>query len=213
MRRIIIITILLFGAHVSPAQVLGEIFNQAKKQKKYLLEQIAALQVYIKAVQKGYDIAKDGLNLISDIKNKDLSLHKDYFASLKKVNRVVKDDPRTGQIIARYYEIVTVCHQSKREVKETGMLTQAEYSYYAGVLDKLESASTYLMQELGTVTTADQWTMKDDERLDRIGNLLIEMQDNYTFCKSFTGQALVMAVSRKNEMISTKTLRALHGID
>ncbi|MNL68352.1 hypothetical protein D3C87_1930650 [compost metagenome] len=69
------------------------------------------------------------------------------------------------------------------------------------------------MEELGTVTTDDKWAMKDDERLDRIGKLHLEMQDNYTFCKSFTGQALVMATSRKNEMISTKTLRALHGIN
>lgn len=213
MKRIIIITVLLLGPHVSPAQVLGEIFNQAKKQKKYLLEQIAALQVYIKAVQKGYEIAKDGLNLISDIKNKDLNLHKDYFAALKKVSRVVKNNPGMGETIALYRQIVAACGTSKQQIQETHMLTESEYRYYQDVLEKLVSASTYLMEELATVTTDDQWTMKDDERLDRIDKLRLEMQDNYTFCKSFTGQALVLAVSRKNEMISTKTLRALHGID
>lgn len=204
--------VLLFGPRVSPAQVIKEIFNQAATQKKYLIEQIAALKVYAEALQKGYEIAKDGLNLIAAIKNKDLDLHKDYFTSLKKVKAVVKLDPRTQGTIAQYYRIITVCDQSKKKVKQTAMLSNEEYRYYEGVLDKVESASTYLMQELGTVTTDDQWVMKDDERLDRIENLALAMQDNYTFCKGFTGQVLVMAVSRQREQQSADLILGLNGL-
>lgn len=213
MKRMIIIIALLFGPRVSPAQVLGELFNQASTQKKYLIEQIAALKVYTEALQKGYEIAKDGLNLIADIKNKDLDLHKDYFTSLKKVKSVIKLDPRTQGIIAQYYRIVTVCDQSKKQVLQTGMLTREEYRYYEEVLDKVESASTYLMQELGTVTTDGDWAMKDDERLQRIENLARSMQDNYTFCKAFTGEVLVMTVSRKRDQESGDLMKAINGLN
>ena len=43
------------------AQTFAEWFQQGATQKKYLLQQIAALQVYIGYVQKGYSIAKKGL--------------------------------------------------------------------------------------------------------------------------------------------------------
>ena len=41
------------------AQTFAEWFRQSATQKKYLLQQIAALQVYIGYVQKGYSIAKE----------------------------------------------------------------------------------------------------------------------------------------------------------
>lgn len=206
---LIALMLLLTGNWPCHSQIIKELFNQASTQKKYLIEQIAALKVYSEALQKGYEIAKDGLNLIADIKNKDLDLHRDYFTSLKKVKRWIKLDPQTQGIISQYYRIVTVCQQSKKQVMQTGMLTDDEYRYYEGVLDKVESASTYLMQELGTVTTDGDWAMKDDERLDRIENLARSMEDNYTFCKAFSAQVMVMAASRKRDQESGEIMKAI----
>lgn len=213
MKKILIaLMLLLTGNWPCRSQIIKELFDQKATQKKYLIEQIAALKVYSEALQKGYEIAKDGLNLIADIKNKDLDLHKDYFSSLKKVKRWIKLDPQTQGIIAQYYRIVTVCHQSKKQVLQTGMLTDDEYRYYQGVLDKLESASTYLMQELGTVTTDGDWAMKDDERLGRIESLARSMQDNYTFCKGLSAQVMVMAASRGRDQQSAEIMKAINGL-
>ncbi len=52
-------------------------------QKKSLLQQIAALKVYIDYAQKGYSIAKEGLTLIGNIKNREFDLHSKYISSLK----------------------------------------------------------------------------------------------------------------------------------
>ena len=49
------------------AQTWAEWFRQKATQKKYLLQQIAALHVYSGYLSKGYSIAKDGLNTIKSI--------------------------------------------------------------------------------------------------------------------------------------------------
>ena len=51
------------------AQTLAEWTQQNKTQIKYLVEQIAALQAYALVAEKGYSIAKTGLNAIGNIKN------------------------------------------------------------------------------------------------------------------------------------------------
>ena len=59
----------------------GGVFSQKETQIEYLLTQIAGLQIYIELAQKGYAIYKDGLDLITDIKDGEFSLHRDYFGS------------------------------------------------------------------------------------------------------------------------------------
>jgi uncharacterized membrane protein YobD (UPF0266 family) len=75
-------TLVLFALLSSgvKAQTFAEWFRQGATQKKYLLQQIAALQVYIGYMQQGYSIAKQGLNTISDVNNGEYNLHKDYLA-------------------------------------------------------------------------------------------------------------------------------------
>jgi len=79
MKKIIAIAMLLSITKSMSAQTFAEWFRQKSTQKKYLIQQIAALQVYIGYVSKGYSIAKKGLNTIQDIKHGDFDLHKNYF--------------------------------------------------------------------------------------------------------------------------------------
>ena len=78
MKNILIIIILLAGSFCH-AQTYDEWFRQKKTAKKYLLDQIAALQTYIGYAEKGYSIVTGGLNTIKDIKHGDFNLHNNYF--------------------------------------------------------------------------------------------------------------------------------------
>jgi hypothetical protein len=60
------------------AQTANEWFKQKKTQTKYLIEQIAALNVYLKTAKKGYDIAQRGLTLIGDIKDGSFQMDKTF---------------------------------------------------------------------------------------------------------------------------------------
>src|SRR5690606_37042983 len=87
------------SASSAHAQTWDEWFQQKKTQKKYLIKQVAALQIYLGYVKKGYEIARQGLNLIGDIKDGDFSLHKDYFESLKAVNPAIRNSAKVAEII------------------------------------------------------------------------------------------------------------------
>jgi len=83
MRKIIFIGLMLFlSAGNIHAQTFSEWFRQKKTQKKYLLQQIAALQVYIGYAQKGYRIAKEGLTTIGGFTKGEFDLHSDFINSL-----------------------------------------------------------------------------------------------------------------------------------
>ena len=90
MKKLLIISIVVLCAENLSAQTWAEWFRQKATQKKYLLQQIAALHVYSGYLSKGYSIAKDGLNTIKSIKNGDLLQHSNYFTSLVTVNPQIK---------------------------------------------------------------------------------------------------------------------------
>src|SRR3954469_16187075 len=91
MKTTFIISLLLAFAGQSQGQTFSEWFRQKKTQKKYLIEQIAALQVYTGYLEKGYSIVIEGLSQISNIKHSDFDLHADYFSSLKYINPSIKN--------------------------------------------------------------------------------------------------------------------------
>ena len=88
------------------AQTFSEWFSQKKTQKKYLLEQIAALQMYIGYAKKGYEIAGSGLSTIRNITNGEFKLHDLFITGLKKVSPVVRNDIRVAEIILLEIEII-----------------------------------------------------------------------------------------------------------
>ncbi len=59
---LVIATVLLFQS--ANAQTWDEWFKQKKTQKKYLVQQIAALRVYLDYLKKGYTVVHNGLNTI-----------------------------------------------------------------------------------------------------------------------------------------------------
>ena len=121
------------------AQTFAEWFRQKATQKKYLIQQIAALQVYIGYVSKGYSIAKKGLNTIQDIKHGDFDLHKNYFSSLASVNPTIKRYTRVADIISLEINIVRQTASVIWYCKESNQLTLSELTYLQNVFDQLLS--------------------------------------------------------------------------
>src|SRR5436190_21373731 len=99
MKKCLLSILLVATTIICHAQGLSEWFNQNATQKKYLLQQIAALQVYTQYLQKGYSIAKTGLTTIGNFKNGHFSLDKDFFASLENINPKIKKYSRVSDII------------------------------------------------------------------------------------------------------------------
>jgi hypothetical protein len=213
MKKSMILILLLFAISRSHAQVLSELFNQKKTQLKYLAEQIAALKAYSEYIQKGYQIAKDGLTLIGDIKNKDFSMHKDYFASLRKVSPSVGGYKRIADIVALQRQILACSGADSRRMRESGMFTEKELVYIAGVFARVLEDSENLINDLVAVTTDGKLTMKDDERIKRIDGIYQQMQSDYVFTRGFGSESLLLAACRQREIKGSETIRGLHGIN
>lgn len=212
MKKLFIITLLATLSMGSKAQTLAEWLNQGATQKKYLLQQIAALQVYIGYVQKGYSVAKQGLNTISNIKHGEFNLHTNYYNSLKTVNPSIKGYAKIAAIVALQVRIVKVYKNASEQIQKSGVFTNNEASYLNGVFDRLMADCNKTIDALIDVMTSNKLEMKDGERLKRIDNLYADMQGKYTFVQAFSNEAKMLAVSRTCEQNDIETSRAISGI-
>lgn len=212
MKRCIILILFAILSTGTKAQTFAEWFRQSATQKKYLLQQIAALQMYISYVKKGYSIAKKGLNTISDIKHGEFNLHKDYFNSLKTVNPKIKNYSKVADIIALQLNILKIYKDAVTRLKQSGAFTAGEIRYINGVFERLVDDCAKAIDELITITTSGQMEMKDDGRLKRIDTLYSDMKDKYTFVQDFSNGAKLLAASRISEQNDIQTIRALNDI-
>lgn len=213
MKKILILIVLMLGIQTAHAQTWSEWTKQKKTQRKYLIQQIAALKVYATYVREGYKIAKKGLNTIGSFKRGEFTLHTDFFNSLKAVNPKVKGSVKVGQIVELQLRIVGDYNRTFRQLQEGGMMAPEELEYITRVFARLMEDCSQTMDALITVTTSGMFEMTDDQRLARIDTLHREMQQQFTFLQGFANDAKILALSRKKEDNDVKTARALHGIN
>lgn len=204
MKKIIILVLLCFCI-ASPARAQN-------KTIKTMLEQIVALQVYIGYVQKGYSVVKKGLDVIGDFKRGEFNLHTDYFNSLANVNPTVQEYARVGEMLLLQGRILDRCNDTRGLLQGSPYMRSDELDYLERVFARLLDDCDTLLDELEAVTTDNQLTMKDSERLERIDVLYEKMLDAYNFCEQFTGEAKVLVQSRKKENVDTEMVRRLQGL-
>jgi len=213
MKKILLFLLFFISAAGSlQAQTFAELFQQKKTQKKYLLQQIAALQVYIEYAQKGYKIAKEGLTTIGGFTRGEFNLHTDYFNTLKSVNPEIKHYAKVAEIIALQVQIVQNYHRTYRQLNSSDAFSDNELAYISRVFSRLLDDCAKTLDELITITTDGKLEMKDDERIARIDKLYLDMQDKFTFSRSFSNDASLLAASRIKAQTDIQTGRALQGI-
>ena len=207
---LIVLTGMAIGAR---AQTLTEWFRQKETQRKYLLEQIAALRLYHASVKKGYALTQGKLNTIGGIKNGSFTQDKEYFGSLKQVRPRIKNQSRVADIIAIQVKIMEAQKHFSRQVRESGAFHSEEIIYVNRVFKRLQDDCADRLDELILVTTDDQLAMDDSERLKRIDNMYQQMQDKYSITQSFGRGAMVLGMARIQESQDVLTSHSLHNIN
>ena len=213
MKKILLALLVFVSAAGSlKAQTFAEWFQQKKTQKKYLIQQIAALQVYIGYAKKGYKIAKEGLNTIGGFTKGEFNLHNDYLNSLKTVHPEVRRYVKVAEIIALQVKIIQNYNRTYRQLNSSDAFSEDELAYIGRVYSRLLDDCDKTLDELITITTDGKLEMKDDERIERIDKLYLDMQDKFTFSQSFSNDAKSLAASRLNDKSDVQTSRVLQGI-
>lgn len=190
------------------AQTWDEFFRQKETQRKYLIQQIAALKVYADYLSKGYDIANKGLKTIKGFTKGEFDLHTDFFNSLKTVNPVVANNKKLQEIVRWQAAIIKTFGSST--VNKT--LSPADRNYFESIKSKLLIECSIDADELLLVISSGKLEMKDDERLKRIDKLHLRMQDKFQFTESFISQVKTLALQRKQEEKNAKTSKELYQI-
>lgn len=194
------------------AQTSEEWTQQKKTQIKYLLQQIAANKVYIDYLEKGYSIARSGLQTIQNIKKGDFNLHFNYFDSLKKVNPRIKNWAKVADIIAYQLRIIKNTKQTIKDIHEAGQFTDDEMDYCKMVFGNLMEECLKNIDELVTIITDGDLEMKDDERMKRIDKLYADMQDKYSFTSSFSNEMGILSAQRLSEQVEINMSKKINGL-
>lgn len=195
--KLIIVFLLTFGA--AKAQNWQEWTRQKKTQKKYLLQQIAALQVYAGYAHKGYAIANEGLAAIGKIKRGDLDLHNEFFTSLKNINPKIAASVKVAAIVAWQTTILKQVRQASRATSANAALSTDEKEHCKTVIKNLLVASLQVIADLTAIITSDSYGMSDDQRLKRIDKLFGDTQSQYAFFTAFATVTKMLSAQRADE--------------
>lgn len=212
MKKLLSILILTMCVNLCHAQTWAEWFQQKQTQKKYLVEQIAALQVYLGYAKKGYDIASKGIHTISDIKNGEFNLHGIFFNSLKAVNPQIKNVAEVAAIIALQISIVEHFKSSIKSYHESQQFNNDELNYIGKVYADLTADCIQDIDQLIAVITDNTFQMTDDERLTQINFIYADMLDKNQFTQSFTNSATLLAQQRTKEQNDISVSQNLYGL-
>ncbi len=183
-----------------------------KTKHKRLIEQIAALQVYIGYAQQGYSIANKGLTTVRNIKNGDFNLHRDFIFSFRKVNPKIKGYAKVADIIALQLRIISAIKECLKGVNEAKQFSNAEIDHCAMVFQNVLNASLENIEQLLEIITDGELQMKDDERLKRIDALYTDMQNKYAFSSSFSEEMAVLTVQRMHQRADIELSKRLNGL-
>jgi len=202
----------LITCHCIKAQTWDEWFRQKKTKLKYIEQQIAAFEVYAGYLKKGYEIVDEGWNAVNDIKHGDFDLHNNYFNSLKQVNSSIGDYDKIDGITNLQMQILQVDDGIKKFTQDNENILADEKDYINKVMANLLSNCADNLDELKKLTTNDSLLMRDDQRLKRIDNLYIDMEDKYAFAKYFQSSVQTLALSRAKGINDINASKLLYGI-
>lgn len=208
-KKLFMSAIILCFVFNAGAQTWGEWFNQKNTQRKYLLEQIAALKVYTTYLKKGYNVAKDGTKLIGDIKDGDFSLHKNYFGSLKSINPDVRKQDKVERILSMQTDMSRLRQQIVNHATESNWLSTDERQLIGKRCADLAAEASKDLDELSLLITEGEMEMTDDERIAGIARLYLGMQDKYALQKRMHKNILALTDSRQRQSRDMQTLRSL----
>jgi hypothetical protein len=162
--------------------------------------------------EKGYSVVKNGLHFIGDLKKGELNLHNDYFNSLEKINPKIRNYSKVAQIVLLQLKIIRISNKTIKQLQSDDLFHGNELEYIERCFERLFENCDRTLDELLLVTTDATVGMKDDQRLERIDLLHKTMMEDYTFCKSFSEQAILLSLSKAKEKNDAKQQSALYGL-
>ena len=210
-RLYLLLLIIVLSAGSTRAQSFSEWFKQKKTQKKYLLAQIAALETYLKAVEKGYDIAQNGLSAISVLKDGDFMQHVLHFQRLEMVSPRVKSYSKVLAIAEMEDRSQRIRSVLMAEKDLNDLLNTSELTSLHEICDDAGSEGKKDLQELELLVTDGKLKMTDDERILHIDQLYLEVREKLRGVLLLAQNVQSVLVGRTKQRKDLRSLELLYG--
>ncbi|NQX38450.1 hypothetical protein SAMN05421820_101471 [Pedobacter steynii] len=204
------LVLLGFCPLLSSAQTFAEFFKQKKTQKKYLVQQIAALQVYLGYAKKGYDIAGSGLNTIKKLTTGEFTLHSAFIASLSSVSPYIRSHFKLAEIVLFQKEIVKG-FSGMTLGRSSGLLSDANRVYIQSVKAKVLMDCAMDLEMLLLIISPGLLEMDDKARLDKLDELYKSMQNKAAFTRAFAADVQGLVGSKEMDLRSVHFLNKAYG--
>jgi len=195
-------------ASQASAQTFAEWFKQKSTQKKYLLQQIAALEVYAGYLKTGYQIAGHGLGSISEYLGSENGLHTAFYQKLKIASPLLRENPQVREILAWQDDMLTMLS----DIGAITGLSTNERNYLLQVKNAVFKDCDGQISQLENVLTESKLEMSDSERLGLIATIHQAMQENFRFASAFTEQVRIYALQRRKEHQAVTTDKEVYAI-
>ncbi len=204
--RIILFLMLITG--VTKAQTWEEFSKQKETQKKYLLQQLAALKVYAGYLKTGYTVVTNGLNSIKGFTKAELNLHDTFFKSKRIVNPAVINPGMLDDIYLYQRSIL----KRFNFILSNNSFQQRDKEYLKGVYLNVCDECNNDLAELVLIMSPGDLDMMDDERIKRFAQIHQRMQSKYLFSESLTKDLKLLVIKRQQSSRENQTSKSMNGI-
>lgn len=177
-----------------------------------MLQQIAALQGYIRTAEKGYQIAEQGIATVREIKNGEFSLHSIFFSSLRAVNPAVKNMGQTGEILSLQISMIENFSRSLNAWKQSTWLQPTEVSMMDDVYANMVTTGLKDANSLSDLTSDGALQMSDGERIRRIETLNEEMKAQQVSVQDYVDGTNLLILRRQQEAENIMVLKNIYGL-
>jgi len=192
------------------AQTAAEFLRQKKTQEKYLLKQLAYLELYGSEIRKGYQLAKEGLGVIEGFTSGEFKLHEAFFEALATVSSIVRKDFRVVEIAKMQISI----RSSFGALVGSSALPQAPdqtlVNYVKQIREKVIEECNDDLDELLDVVLSGEVEMNDSERLARLKVVHAVMVKKAEFTAYFCTEVNGLLLNRKLYKSDLELLRMFY---
>ncbi|HEY0897304.1 MAG TPA: hypothetical protein VGE15_12180, partial [Sphingobacteriaceae bacterium] len=203
--RIAVILVLLGLPFCSVSQTWDEIFKQKKTQKEYLLQQLLALKIYAGYLKEGYETIHVGLTTVQEITGGELALHSLFFSSLARLNPVIKNSPRIGDVL-RFNATI----RKNLDGLSSLELSRAQRDYVLRVRSQVLEELEIDLEELATLIADGNFKMDDEERLRRLQSIHERSLDKLQFTRFFVREVRELLLLKDKGGRDTQVLKSLY---
>jgi hypothetical protein len=211
MKKMILIYYLAFLSLNAHAQTFAEWWKQKETQKRYLVEQIAALSVYGAVLREGYETVSQGLGLVHTLQDGDYGQHQGYFNSFSSVNPQIENHPEAEQALKIYVKTRQLTQQIPGKLFPSQYFTGAEEQVIRHVLLAIQKDSERIRTELEELLEEGHLQLSDTERFKQLSGINHRMQEVYGYTLRFYQDCRDISLSRQNEFQSIRQRNALYS--